>query len=168
MSEEATTDQHLQYMHHALSLANKAAELGEVPVGAVVVVDGVIVGEGWNRPITDNDPTAHAEVVALRDAAKNVDNYRLVNADMYVTIEPCSMCAGAMVHARIARLIYGATEPKAGVAQSRTEFFKSPWLNHRIEVIGGVLGDECSAKISAFFKQRRAVIKADKKAKSPL
>ena len=165
MSEEATTDQHLKYMHHALSLADKAAELGEVPVGAVVVLDGAIVGEGWNRPITDNDPSAHAEVLALRDAGKRVGNYRLVDADMYVTIEPCSMCAGAMVHARIARLFYGATEPKAGAAESRVNFFKEPWLNHHVEVTGGVMADQCSQKISDFFKLRRAQIKAEKKSK---
>jgi tRNA(adenine34) deaminase len=150
------------WMSKALALAQNAAELGEVPVGAVVVLDGKIIGQGWNQPITANDPTAHAEIVALRDAAKNIENYRLVEADLYVTLEPCSMCAGAIVHGRIRRVIYGATEPKAGVANSRQIFFGQPWLNHRVQVVSGVMATECGEIISDFFRHRRAQKKLEK------
>ena len=150
------------WMSKALALAQNAAELGEVPVGAVVVLDGKIIGQGWNQPITANDPTAHAEIIALRDAAKNIENYRLVEADLYVTLEPCSMCAGAIVHGRIRRVIYGATEPKAGVVNSRQIFFGQPWLNHRVKVVSGVMAKECGEKISDFFRLRRAQKKQEK------
>lgn len=143
------------YMQRALQLANHAAELGEVPVGAVVVYEGEVVGEGWNQPISAHDPSAHAEIIALRDAAKNLNNYRLVGATLYVTLEPCTMCAGAIVHARIARLVYGAVEPKSGVAESNGCLFSGAHLNHHVELAGGILSDECSKKISHFFQARR-------------
>lgn len=149
------TSQDEQWMEQALALAERAAELDEVPVGAVVVLDGEMVGEGWNHPISGTDPTAHAEIMALRDAAARVGNYRLTNADLYVTIEPCSMCAGAIVHARIRRVVFGATEPKAGVVCSRGEFFEQSWLNHRVLWQGGVLAERCSERISEFFTRRR-------------
>ncbi len=152
------------WMHEALSLADHAENAGEVPVGAVVVLNGEVIGEGWNHPISGHDPTAHAEIMALRDAANRVGNYRLVDADIYVTIEPCTMCAGAMVHARIRRLVYGASEEKSGVAKSNGQLFGQPWMNHNVEVISGVLADQCSEKISSFFKRRRAEKKALKKA----
>ena len=150
------------WMSKALALAQNAAELGEVPVGAVVVLDGKIIGQGWNQPITATDPTAHAEIVALRDAARNIENYRLVEADLYVTLEPCSMCAGAIVQSRIRRLVYGAAEPKAGVVNSRQMFFGQPWLNHRVAVESGVMANACGEKISEFFRIRRAQKKQEK------
>ena len=142
-------------MRYALKLAQRAAELGEVPVGAVLVCGGEVLGEGFNRPISDHDPTAHAEIMALRDAAKRVDNYRLPGSTLYVTLEPCSMCAGAIVHARVSELIFGAFEPKAGVAISQGCFFQSDFLNHRVEVTAGVMAGECSAMIQSFFRSRR-------------
>lgn len=157
------TDQ--EWMAQALLLAELAADLGEVPVGAVVVLDGEIIGRGWNQPISRNDPTAHAEIMALRDAAANVGNYRVVNADLYVTLEPCSMCAGAMVHARVRRVIFGAYEPKAGVIVSRQSFLQQDWLNHQVEFTAGVLSDICSEKLSQFFKQRRAQKRLEKTGK---
>lgn len=146
----------LHFMQQALLLAAKAEGQGEVPVGAVVVQDGEIIGQGWNRPISDSDPTAHAEVVALRDAAKKCNNYRLPDATLYVTIEPCTMCAGALIHARIKRVVYGAAEPKSGVGHSNGCLFDGKHLNHQVEVAGGVMAESCSAMISAFFKRRRA------------
>jgi len=152
MSTEQT-DQ--QWMMQALDLAQHAADLGEVPVGALVVLDGQIIGRGWNRPITGHDPCAHAEVVALREAALAVQNYRLVNADLYVTLEPCMMCAGAIVHARIRRVIYAALEPKAGALVSQLQALSLAHLNHKPEVVGGVLAAESSELISQFFRRRR-------------
>ncbi|WP_432696363.1 tRNA adenosine(34) deaminase TadA [Marinobacterium sp. YM272] len=152
---QGKTSQDERWMEQALLLAERAAELDEVPVGALVVLDGEVIGEGWNRPISGCDPTAHAEILALRDAAARVGNYRLVGADLYVTIEPCSMCAGAIVHARIRRVVFGASEPKAGVVASRGAFFDQPWLNHRVLWQGGVLGQRCSERISEFFARRR-------------
>ena len=159
---QAQQDNH--WMQYALALAERAAEAGEVPVGAVVVLDNEVIGEGWNQPISSHDPTAHAEVLALRDAAQKVGNYRLVDADLYVTIEPCTMCAGAMVHARVRRVVYGAAELKSGAAESNGQLLEQPWMNHRVEVTAGVLGDQCSERISLFFKQRRAEKKAAKQA----
>jgi len=150
------------WMLKALALAKNAAELGEVPVGAVIVLDGKIIGKGWNQPITANDPTAHAEIVALRDAARAVSNYRLVGADMYVTLEPCSMCAGAIVHSRLRRLVFGAAEPKAGAVSSQQQFLEADFLNHKVEWVGGVLAQPCGDVISAFFKARREAKKAVK------
>lgn len=143
------------WMAAALRLAERAEQAGEVPVGAVVVLDNQIIGEGWNQPISSHDPSAHAEIIALRAAAATLGNYRLTGADLYVTIEPCSMCAGAIVHARIQRLFYGAAEPKAGVVHSQAEFFSQPWVNHSVDCISGVLADSCQLKISEFFQRRR-------------
>ena len=143
-------------MQTALALAEQARHLGEVPVGAVVVLDGRVVGEGFNQPISATDPTAHAEIVALRDAGKRIGNYRLNGADVYVTIEPCQMCVGAMIHARIARVIYGTREPKAGAVESAMRAHEHPSLNHRMEALGGVLEEECRAVIQRFFADRRA------------
>lgn len=144
-----------RWMEKALELAQRAAALGEVPVGALVVRDGQVIGEGWNQPISGMDPTAHAEILALRDAARRVGNYRLVDADLYVTIEPCTMCAGAIVHARIRRVIFGATEPKAGALESRQRLFEEPWFNHQVLWQGGVLAERSRQMISAFFRERR-------------
>lgn len=143
-------------MRLALQLAEQAADAGEVPVGAVVVLDGKVVGQGANAPITGLDPTAHAEVLAIRDAAQNIGNYRLSGATLYVTVEPCSMCAGAIVHSRVARVVYGCTEPKAGVVESAEAFFSKLFLNHITTTEGGVLAEECSAVMTAFFARRRA------------
>jgi tRNA(adenine34) deaminase len=142
-------------MRAALQQALEAQRHGEVPVGAVVAVDGAIVGEGFNQPIGSHDATAHAEIVALRDAGKRLRNYRLTGATLYVTIEPCQMCVGAMVHARIARVVYGAREPKAGAIESAMRAHDHPALNHRMAATGGVLEDECQAMIQGFFEERR-------------
>jgi tRNA(adenine34) deaminase len=142
-------------MRLALDEARRAEAADEVPVGAVLVLDGQVVGRGFNQPIGATDPTAHAEIVALREAARAVGNYRLPGAVMYVTIEPCLMCVGALVHARVATLVFGATEPKAGAVVSATRAFELPSLNHRVEVIGGVLADECRAVVQEFFRSRR-------------
>ena len=142
-------------MRLALDLARRADAAGEVPVGAVVVFDGQVVGRGFNQPIGAVDPTAHAEIVALRDAARGVGNYRLTNAVMYVTIEPCLMCVGALVHARIGTLVFGAAEPKAGAVVSTVRALEIPTLNHKVEAIGGVLEDDCRDMVQAFFKTRR-------------
>lgn len=150
---DRSQDQH--FMREALALAGEGAALGEVPVGAVLVQDGVIIGRGFNCPISTHDPSAHAEMVAIRAAAADVRNYRLPGSTLYVTLEPCSMCAGLIVHSRINRVVYGATEPKAGVALSQGEFFKQAFLNHRVLIEGGVLAEECGALLSAFFKARR-------------
>jgi tRNA(adenine34) deaminase len=153
VSLDVTTD--APFMRAALELARRGFGEGEVPVGAVVVVDGVIVGEGFNRPIASADPTAHAEIVAIRAAAARLGNYRLPGATLYVTIEPCLMCVGAMVHARIARVVFGAREPKAGAVESTQRAHEHPALNHRIHVTGGVLEEECRAVVQTFFKSRR-------------
>lgn len=142
-------------MRRALELAHTAERDGEVPVGAVIVLDGVVVGEGWNQPIGAHDPTAHAEVVALRDAAKAVGNYRLSGATLYVTVEPCLMCVGAIVHARIATLVYGAPEPKAGAVESTQRAHEHPALNHRFVVVSGVMAAECRDIVQRFFRERR-------------
>ena len=146
----------LKFMRFALNRAREAWQRGEVPVGALVVHDGEIVGEGFNQPIETNDPTAHAEIVAMRQAAERLRNYRLTGATMYVTIEPCQMCVGAMVHARIGRLVYGAPEPKAGAIESAMRAHEHPALNHRLEVTGRVLEDECREVIQRFFAERRS------------
>lgn len=151
-------------MHYALDLARKAYEQDEVPVGAVIVRDGCVIGEGWNRPISDNDPTAHAEVIALRDAGAKEQNYRLPGSVLYVTIEPCTMCVGALIHGRVDRVVFGATEPKAGAVVSQNCLFDHESVNTRIEYQGGVCEIECSSIISEFFAQRRAQKKQDKKA----
>jgi tRNA(adenine34) deaminase len=144
-----------QFMGAALELAREAHRRGEVPVGAVVVLDGAVIGEGFNQPIGAHDPTAHAEIVALRDAAQRIGNYRLTGATLYVTIEPCQMCVGAMVHARITRVVFGTREPKAGAIESAMRAHEHPSLNHRMEATGGVLDEECRALIQEFFKEKR-------------
>lgn len=156
------SDADLAFMTEALSLAAQGAMANEVPVGALVVVDGVIVGRGFNQPIGSHDPTAHAEVVALRDAAQTIGNYRLPGATLYVTVEPCAMCAGAIQHARIARVVYGASEPKTGACGSVVDLFAEARLNHHAEVEGGLMAEESAALISAFFQRRRAESKAQR------
>ena len=143
------------FMRIALDLAVQAEQRGEVPVGAVVVLDGTVIGEGFNQPISGTDPTAHAEIVAIRRAAARLGNYRLTGAELYVTIEPCQMCVGAMIHARIARLVYGAPEPRAGAIESAMRAHDHPALNHRMAALGGVLEAESRALIQEFFRERR-------------
>jgi len=143
------------YMRLALELAHQAALSGEVPVGAIIVKDGVIIGRGGNAPIESHDPTAHAEICAMRDAAQHLGNYRLVDCTLYVTLEPCAMCTGAMQHARIARLVYGASDPKTGACGSVINLMNEPKLNHHTEMTGGVLAQECGAVLTAFFAARR-------------
>lgn len=147
-------------MQAALELAKEAAGLGEVPVGAVVVKDGEIIGRGSNAPISQHDPSAHAEIQAMRDAAARLGNYRLVGCSLYVTLEPCSMCAGAIQHARIANLVYGASDPKTGACGSVIDLMAEARLNHHTEVTGGVLAQECGSLLSAFFASRRKSGKA--------
>jgi len=142
-------------MREALALAQAAADAGEVPVGAVVVKGGAVVGRGFNRPVSGRDPTAHAEIVAMRDAAQHLGNYRLIDCELYVTLEPCAMCAGAMMHARIARVVYGARDPKAGACGSVVDLFTEPRLNHHATVFGGVLAAETGQLLQAFFVGRR-------------
>jgi tRNA(Arg) A34 adenosine deaminase TadA len=143
------------FMREALALAAEAAARGEVPVGALVVLNDVVVGRGFNQPIGTHDPTAHAEIVALRDAGARLSNYRLTGSTLYVTIEPCQMCVGAMVHARVARLVFGTREPKAGAIESAMRAHEHPALNHRIVTEGGVLEEECRGVIQTFFASRR-------------
>ena len=145
----------IAYMQAALQLAREAAAAGEVPVGAIVVKDGVVIGRGYNATISQHDPSAHAEIQALRDAAKTLGNYRLVDCTLYVTLEPCAMCAGAIQHARIARLVYGASDPKTGACGSVVDLMGEPRLNHHTEVIGEVMAAECGAMLSQFFASRR-------------
>jgi tRNA(adenine34) deaminase len=146
---------HETFMRAALEQARVAEAAGEVPIGAVVVIEGRIVGRGYNQPIAAIDPTAHAEVIALRAAAATVDNYRLTGATLYVTVEPCLMCVGAMVHARIGEVVYGTAEPKAGALTSMAQVHELPGLNHRLAVTAGVLESECRELIQAFFRGRR-------------
>ncbi|WP_207901298.1 tRNA adenosine(34) deaminase TadA [Acidipila rosea] len=143
-------------MQAALEEAHAAASAGEVPVGAVVVLNGEIIARGQNRVLRDYDPTAHAEIVAMREAGKILGNYRLLGCELYVTLEPCSMCAGAMVHARLGRLVYAAPDPKAGAAGSVLEVLNHPRLNHQMEIIAGVMAEECGGVLRDFFRQRRS------------
>ncbi|WP_255359271.1 tRNA adenosine(34) deaminase TadA [Plesiomonas sp. ZOR0011] len=152
--------EHEFWMRHAMTLAAKAEAEGEVPVGAVLVLDGQVIGEGWNRSIGQHDPTAHAEMMAIRQGGKVVQNYRLLDAVLYVTLEPCAMCSGAMVHGRIRQLVFGASDLKTGTAGSVMNLLREPHFNHQLEVLGGVLADECGAQLSAFFRRRRAEKKA--------
>ena len=161
----SVSEDDLRWMRHALRLADKAQAIGEVPVGACVVFNNTVIGEGWNTPITDCDPSAHAEMNAVRMAARHRQNYRVVDATLYVTLEPCSMCAGMLVHARIKRVVFGAWDAKTGAAGSVMNLLQHPALNHQPDVLPGVLSEECANKISAFFKQRRNEIKQAKKAK---
>src|SRR5215831_14616709 len=143
------------YMGLALAEAQKAQAAGEVPVGAVIVSQGNVIGKGFNRPISGNDPTAHAEIVALRDASQHQQNYRLSNATLYCTVEPCMMCAGAIIHARIAKVVFGTPDPKAGAAGSIYNVLTDPRLNHRVEVLSGIREDECASLLRQFFSARR-------------
>ena len=152
------TDIHAQFMQVALDLAKQAAINGEVPVGAIVVNNGEIIGRGSNAPISLSDPSAHAEIQALRDAAKTLNNYRLIDCTLYVTLEPCVMCTGAIQHARIAKLVYGASDPKTGACGSIVNLMAEDKLNHHTEVLGGVLAKDCGALLSTFFKERRKSI----------
>jgi len=144
-----------RWMHEALLLARQAEAAGEVPVGAVLLKDGALVGLGWNQPIGALDPTAHAEIMAMRAGAQKLGNYRLTGTTLYVTLEPCAMCAGALLHARVARLVYGASDPKTGAAGSVFDLVRTDKLNHRLEVMGGVLAEECGSLLRAFFASRR-------------
>jgi tRNA(adenine34) deaminase len=146
------------WMEEALREARRALALGEVPVGAVVILDGRVVGRGCNRPISAHDPTAHAEILALREAGQTIGNYRLVDCDLYVTVEPCAMCAGAITHARIRRLIYGAEDAKAGAVHSILQIINNPRLNHRMEVTPGVLAARCMDLLQTFFREKRALL----------
>lgn len=155
-----------EWMRYALSLADRAAAIGEVPVGAVVVLGDEVIGEGWNQSILRHDPSAHAEMIAIRQAANQVENYRLINATLYVTLEPCSMCAGLLVHSRIAKIVYGASDYKTGAAGSIMNLLQHPQLNHQVEVVSGVLQQECADKISSFFARRRKEKKVQKQERS--
>lgn len=153
------------WMLYAMSLAAKAEAVGEIPVGAVVVIDHEIVGEGWNQSIMQHDPSAHAEMLAVRAAGARIGNYRMLDATLYVTLEPCAMCAGLLVHARVKRVVFGATDLKTGACGSVMDLARHPTLNHQLQVDGGVLAEQCSQQLSAFFKRRRAEQKALKQAK---
>jgi len=148
-------EQDIQWMQHALQLARRAESIGEVPVGALIVKDNELIAEGWNQPITSNDPTAHAEVVALRAAAKKINNYRLVDTTLYVTLEPCSMCAGALIHARVKRVVIGASDPRTGAAGSVFNILNTDKLNHFIDIEMGILKEECGELLKQFFKRKR-------------
>ncbi|OTA14472.1 hypothetical protein Xvie_03693 [Xenorhabdus vietnamensis] len=154
------------WMRRAMDLAMQAQAKGEIPVGSVLVADNKVIAEGFNHPITDHDPTAHAEIIALRRGGIQLQNYRLLNTTLYVTLEPCVMCAGAMIHSRIQRLVYGASDMKTGAAGSLVDILRHPGMNHQIEITAGILAEECSAMLSSFFKQRREQHKALKKLKS--
>ncbi|MEE8234423.1 MAG: tRNA adenosine(34) deaminase TadA [Gammaproteobacteria bacterium] len=143
------------WMQYALSLAKKAEQQDEVPIGAILVMDGECIAEGWNKPISTNDATAHAEIMALRAASEQLQNYRLPDTTLYVTLEPCVMCAGALIHARVARVVYGATDPKAGAAGSVFELLGTDKLNHKIKMTRGVMKDECASLLTSFFQRRR-------------
>jgi tRNA(adenine34) deaminase len=163
MSQETITvpeADDVRWMRHALALAERAErEDDEIPVGAVLVsAQGEVLGEGWNRNITERDPTAHAEIVAMRQAGVRLENHRLIGATLYVTLEPCAMCAMAMVHARIARVVYGARDPKTGAAGSVFDLLADPRHNHRVQVDGGVLGDEAGARLTAYFRRKRGKV----------
>ncbi|MGP1959041.1 MAG: tRNA adenosine(34) deaminase TadA [Arsenophonus sp. NC-CH8-MAG3] len=152
--EQAKKD--IYWMRKANLLAQNAQAKGEIPVGALLVYRGKLIAEGWNHPILAHDPCAHAEILALREAGRYLQNYRLLNTTLYVTLEPCIMCAGAIIHARISRLVYGAFDKKTGAAGSIIDVFNHPKMNHRILVLGGILAEECSAILSNFFQQRQA------------
>ena len=154
IDNRATADE--KFMRRALELAEQAAAAGEVPVGALVVADGDIIAEGYNQPIGGCDPTGHAEIIAMRNASKLLGNYRLSGCQLYVTIEPCTMCVGAMIHARIGRIVFGAHEPRAGALESQLRLLEASHYNHRIEWQGGVLAEQCGAAISQFFRAKRS------------
>lgn len=156
------TDVDAQFMRLAIAQALKAKALGEVPVGAIVVKDGLVIGEGFNQPIANHDPTAHAEVVAMRAAAQATGNYRLPECTLYVTLEPCVMCSGAMMHARFARIVFGAADLKTGACGSVVDLFENSQLNHHAEVVGGIMANECVQLLKDFFAERRAQAKQNK------
>lgn len=149
------SDQDLVYMQHAIQLAETAAKHQEVPVGAVLVLDNQIIGEGWNHPIQAHDPSAHAEMIALRRGAEKIKNYRIVQSTLYVTLEPCIMCVGAIVHARVKRVVYGASDPRTGAVKSVFELGESNQFNHHVEYVGGLLREECGELLKQFFRERR-------------
>ncbi|WP_338111298.1 tRNA adenosine(34) deaminase TadA [Rosenbergiella nectarea] len=149
-----------KWMRHAIQLAQRAYTLGEVPVGAVLVHHDQVIGEGWNLPINDHDPTAHAEIMAIRQGGQTLENYRLLETTLYVTLEPCVMCAGAMIHGRIGRIVYGARDAKTGAAGSLIDILRHPGMNHQPIISGGVLAEECGTLLSDFFRHRRAEKKA--------
>ena len=151
------------WMQHAYELAKRSEAQGEVPVGAVIVKDNRLIAEGWNRPIQNHDPTAHAEIMALQVAGKRFENYRLIDTTLYVTLEPCPMCASAMVHARVARVVYAAEDLKTGAATSAFQLLNSPKLNHKVEMVSGIMQSECSQLLSRFFKMRRETKKKEKR-----
>ncbi len=152
------------WMQRAYELAQRSESEGEVPVGAVIVLDNQLIAEGWNRPIQNHDPTAHAEMMALQAAGKKVENYRLLDTTLYVTLEPCPMCASAMVHARVGRVVYAADDHKTGAAKSAFQLLDSTQLNHRVEITSGVMQQECSELLSQFFRKRRENKKREKQA----
>lgn len=156
----------IHWMREALVLAKQGAAIGEVPVGAIVVYQGEIIGTGFNQPISSHNPVAHAEIMALMAAAQHMSNYRLVDCELYVTLEPCTMCAGAIIHSRVKRLVFGACEPKAGAAGSVVDVFKQPQMNHKVNVTGEVLAEECGQLLSEFFKARRRAHKQAKQKNS--
>lgn len=156
------SEQDIRWIHHAMRLAERAEQAGEVPVGAVLVLDNQALGEGWNLSISQHDPCAHAEIMAIRQAGERLGNYRLLNATLYVTLEPCVMCAGAMIHSRIARVVYGASDLKTGAAGSVFDVLSDPRHNHVVEITGGVESEACSLQLSDFFRRRRAEKKAEK------
>jgi len=156
VADQVPEETHAHWMHCALDLARQAAANGEVPVGAVLVIDGELIGSGWNQPIGARDATAHAEIVALRDAGQRADNYRLPGSTLYVTLEPCPMCAGAIIHARVDLVVYGATDPKGGACGTLFDLLPSDArFNHRTECMGGVLAGECAELLRSFFRERR-------------
>ena len=155
MEDQQSTDEY--WMRHALDLANRAQQIDEVPVGAVLVKNGEIIGYGWNQPISTNDPSAHAEIIALRSAGVKISNYRLLNTTLYVTLEPCVMCVGAMMHARIQRLVYGASDPKTGAVGSQFDLLSGNQFNHQIVVTPNILSEPCSALLRQFFKAKRKI-----------
>lgn len=157
LSEQESLD--VFWMQHALDLAKRAEFEGEVPVGAIVVYEEQIIGEGWNRPIIDSDPTAHAEIMALRAAANKINNYRLLDTTLYVTLEPCIMCSGAIIHSRVKRVVYGAQDPKAGAVNSAFNILGTDCLNHQVNVDHGVLATECGQILTEFFRKKRKVKK---------
>ena len=163
MTNEITPAKSDFFMATALELAHQGGALGEVPVGAIVVYQDQIIGRGFNAPISRQDPSAHAEIQAIRDAAQRLGNYRLVDCDLYVTLEPCSMCAGAIMHARIGRLFYGASDPKTGACGSIINLFQEKRLNHHTQVLGGVLAEKCGSMLSDFFAERRRQLKLERK-----
>ena len=160
----SATEKDLYWMEYALRLADKAEQHGEVPVGAVLVLDDKVIGEGWNLVISQNDPCAHAEIMALRDGGKTISNYRILGATLYVTLEPCAMCAGAIVHSRVQRVVYGANDLKTGAGGSVFNIMVDPKLNHQVELESGLMAEQCANKISDFFSRRRKEKKLAKKA----